>query len=30
MAPLLASELSVWMLGDPDEAEGAEAGAWLI
>jgi hypothetical protein len=30
MAPLLAAELSVWMLGDPDEAEGIEAGAWVI
>jgi hypothetical protein len=30
MAPLLAAELAVWMLGDPDEAEGIDAGAWLI
>jgi hypothetical protein len=30
MAPLLAAELSVWMLGDPETAEGAEAGVWLV
>jgi len=29
MAPLMAAELSVWALGDPDEV-GAEPGAWLI
>jgi hypothetical protein len=30
MAPPLAAELSVWALGDPETAEGVEAGAWLI
>ena len=30
MAPLMAAELAVWALGDPETAEGAEAGAWLI
>jgi hypothetical protein len=30
MAPLLAAELSVWMLGDPDEAEGITPGVWLV
>jgi len=30
MAPLLAAELSVWMLGDPDEADGIEAGVWVL
>ena len=27
MAPLLAAELAVWALGDPETAEGIEAGA---
>ena len=30
MAPLLAAELAVWMLGDPETAEGIEAGVWLV
>lgn len=30
MAPLMAAELSVWALGDPDEVEGAEVGVWVI
>jgi hypothetical protein len=30
MAPLLAAELAVWALGDPETVEGVQAGAWLI
>jgi len=30
MAPLLAAELAVWALGDPETAEGIEAGAWVL
>jgi hypothetical protein len=30
MAPLLAAELACWMLGDPEQAGGIEAGAWLV
>jgi hypothetical protein len=30
MAPLMAAELAVWALGDPETADGAEPGAWLI
>jgi hypothetical protein len=30
MAPLLAAELSVWMLGDPETAGGVSPGAWVF
>jgi hypothetical protein len=30
MAPLIAAELSVWALGDPETAEGIEPGVWVI
>jgi hypothetical protein len=30
MAPLLAAELAVWMLGDPETAEGITPGVWVI
>jgi hypothetical protein len=30
MAPLMAAELAVWMLGDPDEAEGITPGVWVF
>jgi hypothetical protein len=30
MAPLMAAELAVWMLGDPDEAEGITPGVWVV
>jgi hypothetical protein len=30
MAPLMAAELAVWMLGDPDEAEGITPGVYVI
>lgn len=30
MAPLLAAELAVWALGDPETAEGIEPGAWYV
>jgi hypothetical protein len=30
MAPLMAAELSVWALGDPETADGAEPGVWVI
>jgi hypothetical protein len=30
MAPLMAAELAVWGLGDPETAEGAQPGAWLM
>jgi hypothetical protein len=30
MAPLLAAELAVWALGDPEAAGGIEPGAWAI
>jgi hypothetical protein len=30
MAPLMAAELSVWALGDPETADGAEPNVWVI
>jgi hypothetical protein len=30
MAPLMAAELSVWALGDPETADGAEPGVWVV
>jgi hypothetical protein len=30
MAPLMAAELSVWALGDPETADGIEAGVWVL
>jgi hypothetical protein len=30
MAPLMAAELAVWGLGDPETAEGIQAGVWLV
>lgn len=30
MAVLMAAELSVWALGDPETAEGVEAGVWVV
>jgi hypothetical protein len=30
MAPLLAAELAVWMLGDPETAEGIDVGVWVV
>src|SRR6185437_113096 len=30
MAPLLAAELAVWLLGDPETAEGITPGAWVV
>jgi hypothetical protein len=30
MAPVMAAELSVWALGDPETAEGIEPGAWVF
>lgn len=29
-APLMAAELAVWALGDPDEAEGIVPGVWVV
>src|SRR5262249_49606664 len=30
MAPLMAAELAVWGLGDPETAEGVQPGVWVI
>jgi hypothetical protein len=30
MAPLMAAELAVWALGDPETAEGIDPGVWVI
>lgn len=30
MAPLLAAELAVWALGDPETADGIEPGVWVV
>jgi hypothetical protein len=30
MAPLMAAELAVWGLGDPETAEGIQPGVWVI
>jgi hypothetical protein len=30
MAPLLAAELAVWLLGDPETAEGIDPGVWVV
>jgi len=30
MAPLMAAELAVWALGDPETADGAEPGVWIM
>jgi hypothetical protein len=30
MAPLMAAELAVWALGDPEEAEGITPGVWAV
>ena len=30
MAPLLAAELAVWLLGDPETAEGITPGVWVV
>lgn len=30
MAPLLAAELAVWALGDPETAEGITPGVWVV
>jgi hypothetical protein len=30
MAPLLAAELAVWLLGDPETADGIDPGVWAV